>query len=389
MDSKPIKILLLIANPVNTSQLRLGEEVRSIQEELERAKYRDRFQVISKLAVRTTDLRHALLECQPQIVHFAGHGEVSNISRVAIANRGSSEAVSISPQTRKLSPISENADVIRDGGLVFEDEMGQAKLVGTEALARLFGIFEHGEIECVVLNACYSEVQAIAIHQFVDCVIGMNQPIGDKAAIQFSQGFYDALGSGMSYEDAYKIGCSAIDLEGSSKYSTPILKYRKRRNAVLSVDLDSTQTESRQETIPLVEIAEPPQQSPQSQSIGNVTISGSNNPFNAIQSAGNISLSQSNTESIGSNSDLEVVLAILLKLKQEVSETDVLSSFAKKDTQSKISMLQEELQKPKPDKNFVNEVIDALKQGLSGALTLVEPMTQVVNLLAKAWGGLP
>jgi hypothetical protein len=376
MDSKPIKILLLIANPVNTSQLRLGEEVRSIQEELERAKYRDRFQVISKLAVRTTDLRHALLECQPQIVHFAGHGEVSNISRVAIANRGSSEAVSISPQTRKLSPISENADVIRDGGLVFEDEMGQAKLVGTE-------------IECVVLNACYSEVQAIAIHQFVDCVIGMNQPIGDKAAIQFSQGFYDALGSGMSYEDAYKIGCSAIDLEGSSKYSTPILKYRKRRNAVLSVDLDSTQTESRQETIPLVEIAEPPQQSPQSQSIGNVTISGSNNPFNAIQSAGNISLSQSNTESIGSNSDLEVVLAILLKLKQEVSETDVLSSFAKKDTQSKISMLQEELQKPKPDKNFVNEVIDALKQGLSGALTLVEPMTQVVNLLAKAWGGLP
>jgi hypothetical protein len=389
MDSQSVTtILFLAANPKNTSTLRLNAEVREIDEGLKRANYRDRFQVISKLAVRTTDLRRALLDHRPQIVHFAGHGEVSYSSRSALTSQGH-EGVSSSLQSRKLSPVAEDINVIQEGGLIFEDEMGQAKLVSTEALARLFGVFASGEIECVLLNACYSEVQATAIHQFVDCVIGMNQPIGDKAAIQFSQGFYDALGSGMSYEDAYKIGCSAIELEGSSEYSTPVLKYRKRRNAVLSVDLASTQPESRQETIPSVEITEPLQQSSQSQSIGNVTISGSNNPFNTIQSAGNVSLSQSDTHSRDSNPDLEAALAILLKLKQEVSETDVLSSFLKKDTESKISMLQEELQKPKPDKNFVNEVVDALKQGLSGVLTLAGPMTQVANLLTKAWGGLP
>ncbi len=74
-----------------------------------------------------------------------------------------------------------------------------------------------------------------------------------------------------------------------------------------------------------------------------------------------------------------------MKLKKEVSATDALSSFARKDTESKISMLQEELQKPKPDKNFVNEVVVALKQGLSGVLTLAAPVTQVADLVAKAW----
>jgi len=54
--------------------------------------------------------------------------------------------------------------------------------VSTESLAKLFKLFQEN-VECVLLNACYSEAQAAAIHQHIDCVIGMNQAIGDKAAI--------------------------------------------------------------------------------------------------------------------------------------------------------------------------------------------------------------
>lgn len=32
----------------------------------------------------------------------------------------------------------------------------------------------------------------------------MSQAIGDRAAIEFTVGFYDALGAGRSFEDAYK-----------------------------------------------------------------------------------------------------------------------------------------------------------------------------------------
>ncbi|MBN4003836.1 CHAT domain-containing protein [Nostoc sp. LPT] len=251
----PIKILILTANPSNTGSnpLCLDAEVRRIEEALQRSHYRDRFQITTKLAVRTTDLRRAMLDHKPQIVHFSGHG-------------------------------------IGEQGLILENDAGKVQLVSTEALAGLFGIFETGEIECVLLNACYSEIQATAIHQFVDCVIGMNQPIGDKSAVQFAEGFYDALGAGSPYEEAYKIGCSAIALEGSSEYSTPVLKNRKRRGALLQGN--QTVSQSLQAKSVPAAIAEPLARLPQSQAIGNVTISGSNNPFNAIQAGGNVKLSQ-------------------------------------------------------------------------------------------------
>jgi AAA-like domain/CHAT domain len=181
------KILILSANPTNTSMLRLDEEVREIQAGLERAKSRDKFEIITKWAVRSDDLRRALLDYEPEIVHFSGHGS-------------------------------------GEDGLVLENATGQMQLVSTESLARLFKLFE--KTECVLLNACYSEAQAEAIFQHADCVIGMNQIIGDEAAIKFAVGFYDALGANRSYEDAYEFGCSAIALEGIPESATPVLKSR-------------------------------------------------------------------------------------------------------------------------------------------------------------------
>ena len=62
------------------------------------------------------------------------------------------------------------------------------KLVGVLALGSLFKLFKD-RVECVVLNACYSEVQAKAIAKQIPYVIGMNKAIGDKAAIVFSDAF--------------------------------------------------------------------------------------------------------------------------------------------------------------------------------------------------------
>jgi hypothetical protein len=51
----------------------------------------------------------------------------------------------------------------------------------------------------------------------------MNQAIGDRAAIAFAVGFYDALGAGRPIEFAYKLGCAAIRLEGIAEHLTPVL----------------------------------------------------------------------------------------------------------------------------------------------------------------------
>lgn len=180
------KILIFAANPKDTNKLRLDEEVREIQTALKLSKGREQFQIISEWAVRPDDVRRALLEHEPQVVHFSGHGA-------------------------------------GERGLVLEDETGQAQLVSAGALARLFKLFA-SKIQCVLLNACYSEVQADAIAQQIDYVIGMNQAIGDRAAIKFAVGFYDALGYGRSFEEAYEFGLSAIDLQGIPETSTPVLK---------------------------------------------------------------------------------------------------------------------------------------------------------------------
>lgn len=185
-SNTPKKILLLTANPKGTTQLRLDEEVREIDVGLQRAKHREQFILEQKWAVRPRDIQRAMLDFNPQIVHFSGHGT-------------------------------------GDEGLVFEDETGHIKLVDGEALAELFQLFSD-QVECVILNGCYSELQAEAIAQHINYVIGMKKAIGDKAAIEFAVGFYDALGAGRPVEFAHKFGCAAIRLTGIQEHLTPVLK---------------------------------------------------------------------------------------------------------------------------------------------------------------------
>jgi hypothetical protein len=84
-------------------------------------------------------------------------------------------------------------------------------------------------LECVFLNACYSDVQAKAIVQHIPYVIGMNHAISDIAAIEFSIGFYDALGAGWSYEEAFEMGKNTIALEGVREEMIPILRKKADR----------------------------------------------------------------------------------------------------------------------------------------------------------------
>jgi GUN4-like/CHAT domain len=185
-DETPVKtILVLSANPKGTKQLRLPEEISQIKKGLERAKQRESFQIQSAEAVHPRDIRRSILDNNPYIVHFSGHGA-------------------------------------GEPGLIFEDDIGQQKLVDAAALAGLFKLFAD-KIKCVLLNACYSEIQAKGIAEHIDYVIGMSQEIGDKAAIEFAVGFYDALGAGTDVEFAYKVACNAISTAGIQEHLTPQL----------------------------------------------------------------------------------------------------------------------------------------------------------------------
>jgi hypothetical protein len=67
---KKHRILFLAANPIGLTEHSLDEEARQIEEEIRRAKERDQFEFISRLAARPMDLLRALREVKPSIGHF-------------------------------------------------------------------------------------------------------------------------------------------------------------------------------------------------------------------------------------------------------------------------------------------------------------------------------
>ena len=137
------------------------------------------------MSVRPEDITQVILDTRPSIVHFSGHGTSA-------------------------------------GELCFENEAGNMQTVQPDALEALFDLVAD-QVDCVLLNACYSEVQAKAISNHISYVIGMSKEIGDKAAIAFAIGFYQAMGAGRSIEEAYKFGCVQIRLQGIPEHLTPVL----------------------------------------------------------------------------------------------------------------------------------------------------------------------
>src|SRR5438552_16012124 len=76
---QPVKVLLVFANPWNTSHLRLGTEERAIREAIRLSRYRDSIALTVRQAATIHDLRRALLDEEFQIVHLAGHGTESGL----------------------------------------------------------------------------------------------------------------------------------------------------------------------------------------------------------------------------------------------------------------------------------------------------------------------
>jgi hypothetical protein len=187
------KILILAAIPHG---LRLDKEIRSIEEAIRRATNRDLFEIKVRTAVRPADIRRAIAEEQPSIVHFCGHG-------------------------------------LEDGSLLLEDDGGNDKPVAPSSLASLFKL--HADyVKCVLLNACYSEKPAVAISQYINYVIGMNNSIQDGAATEFAKGFYDGLGYTISgnqdvFQRAFDEGMVAIEMEDLSQGEIPVLRTRLDR----------------------------------------------------------------------------------------------------------------------------------------------------------------
>lgn len=181
-------ILYTSADTADQPRLRLSEEYHAINLELLRSKFRDDFELVPCFSSRISDLQRLLLEKEPYIVHFSGHGKCIGICMVA-------------------------------------DESGVTQVIKNEPLGRLFKLFSNS-VECVFLNSCHSSNQSQAIGKFINNVVCMSNAILDETAIKFASAFYMSLGGGKDIPFSFEFAKNAIDLHGCSDKDLPMLLER-------------------------------------------------------------------------------------------------------------------------------------------------------------------
>jgi esterase/lipase superfamily enzyme len=173
-EVKKCDILILAANPTDTQKLQLDKEAELIRKRLQENEIGKQYIVKAEPTACIEDLSKYLLEFEPIILHFSGHGN-------------------------------------SNGEIILNNRQGQAQVVSIETLAELLSTVG-GRIECVVLNACFSLEKADAIAEQISCVIGMDKEIDDESALRFAGGFYRGLGFGRGYYSAFELGRNEIKI---------------------------------------------------------------------------------------------------------------------------------------------------------------------------------
>lgn len=185
-------VLFFAANPKDAQTLSIDEEIRAIQSQVRASEFRKSIHIESRWAVQPTDVLQALNEVEPHIVHFSGHGT--------------------------------NTDEI-----VFQDANGDAVVVKKDAIIKSIASSAKN-IRIIVFNTCFSNNQAESITKHIDCAIGMNDSISDKAARVFAAQFYSSIGFGHSVKVAYDQAKAALMLEGIPEEDTPQLYVKQGVN---------------------------------------------------------------------------------------------------------------------------------------------------------------
>ena len=171
-----LTIVFASASPAKADRLRVDKEFREILEKLRGARYRDRLKVIQLSALRFEDLRTALMEHEPHVLHLSSHGEDDGSLKFESATEDGSQAVSKKNVLKLLRAL-------------------------------------RGNLRLVVFNACKSAALARDVAQTIGLSIGMQREIFDSDAVEFSVAFYEALAFGKSAQTAFDVALAGLDAD--------------------------------------------------------------------------------------------------------------------------------------------------------------------------------
>ena len=163
------------------------------------------------------DLQRAMRRGPWHIFHFAGHGG-----------------------------FDPNAD---EGVLLFAREDGGSRPLRATEVGRLLA--DHSHLRLVVLNACeaargsqqdiFSSTASILVRRGLPAVLAMQYAISDRAAIEFSRSFYEAIADGLPVDAAVAEARKSVSFEAAPtvEWGTPVLYMRALDGRLFTVEPSS------------------------------------------------------------------------------------------------------------------------------------------------------
>lgn len=237
----PLRILGMVASPPNLAPINVALEKERMERALAGLRQAGLVQLEWLPGSSWRDLSRAMrLNQGPwHIFHFVGHGLFD-------------------PQ--------------RDEGLLaMTDENNQPRSLYATELARILG--DHPSLRLALLNACegalasrsdiFASTAATLVRRGVPAVIAMQVEISDRAAIEFSTQFYEALADGLPVDTAVTEARKAVSLaiENTLEWGIPILLSRAPDGVLFDIALPAAAPAAKPAPPPLptpTPVAEPP-----------------------------------------------------------------------------------------------------------------------------------
>ncbi|MBC7236331.1 MAG: CHAT domain-containing protein, partial [Chloroflexi bacterium] len=209
-QTSTLKIMAVVASPQDLTQLDCDGEIKMLRQALQELIASGQVELIVSQHTTHEKLHMELLDHQPDVVHFVGHGEYVEEERA--------------------------------GYLILEDDRGLSHRLNATEAARM--LRRYGT-NLVLLNACETATGAWAglapalVRAEVAAVVAMQWPVEDRAAVRFTRSFYKALAQGRSIDECMaegRVGASAAS-DDPNDWTAPVLFLRSISGQLWTQDL--------------------------------------------------------------------------------------------------------------------------------------------------------
>jgi len=232
----PLRILGMVASPSDLPELDMEKEKRQMAEAIRHLQDEGRVSLTWLEGQTWRDLQKAMRRGPWHVFHFIGHGDF------------------------------DAAD--QEGQIALADEAGKSNLLSATQLGRL--LEGHASLRLVVLNSCegarasksdlFSSTGAVLTRRGIPAVVSMQDAITDRAALEFSRMFYDAVADGLPVDAAVTEARIAISMtmNDTMEWGTPVLHMRSNDGHLFDIDAAGAIFPARTESSPIGQAVNPP-----------------------------------------------------------------------------------------------------------------------------------